>query len=82
MAAPIMNSYKRKIFFKRLLMSLCGIDISRNVKNIGLYFIVLLLFIMPWALSIITFFWKNKKNNIPKICDIPIIIVGCNYYKL
>jgi len=77
-----MNSYKKKIFFKRLFASLCGIDISSNVKNIGLYFIVLLLFIMPWALSIITLYWKNKKQNVPKINDIPIIVVGCNYHYL
>jgi len=74
-----MNSYKKKIFYKRLFASLSGLDISGHVTNIGLYFIVFLLFVMPWALSIITLFWKNEKHKIPKIYDIPIIVVGCKY---
>ncbi|KAG4093025.1 hypothetical protein H8356DRAFT_1700634 [Neocallimastix lanati (nom. inval.)] len=77
MTAPIINSYKRKIFFKRLFASLSGLEISSYVKDILLYFILFIFFVMPWAMSIITLFWKNKKHNVPKIYDVPIIVAGC-----
>jgi len=81
MTAPIINSYKRKIFFKRLFASLSGLEISSYVKDILLYFILFIFFVMPWAMSIITLFWKNKKHNVPKIYDVPIIVAGCKYNK-
>eukprot|EP00833_Pecoramyces_ruminatium_P007919 jgi/Orpsp1_1/1181951/evm.model.c7180000079247.1 len=76
MTAPIINSYKRKIFFKRLFASLSGLELSGYVRNGLLYFVLFLFFVMPWALSIMTLFWKNKKHKIPKIYDIPIITAG------
>jgi hypothetical protein len=77
MTAPIINSYKRKIFIKRLFASLSGLEISGYVKNVLLYFILFVFLIMPWVISIITILWKNKKNSIPKIYNIPIIVAGC-----
>ncbi|ORX87421.1 hypothetical protein BCR32DRAFT_289392 [Anaeromyces robustus] len=84
MTAPIINSYKKRILFKRLFGSFTGFELSNYVKNIGLYFLIIFLFLLPWGLSVITLFWKNnnnnkrnnKKNTIPKICDVPIIVVG------